>query len=189
MNINTATYWDEIHESETEEWRDYPFTFECVEQEVSSSDEVVELGCGTGILAKKIADKVFSYRGFDISKIAAEKAKAKGINAAQLDATVDEIPKGDVLIALEFLEHFKDEELAEMLPRIKEAASKALFAVPNDCLGNEDCKEHYQKFSKESFRELLTQYYEDVVIIDYVDKVKNKPMLPTLFAICRRQRK
>lgn len=188
MNINTAEYWNKVYESE-EDWRVYPKTFEFILDEIQSGSEVVEIGCGTGILGEMIHKKAY-YVGYDISKIAVQKAQSKGVNAFVLDASKEEIQNGDLLIAAEFLEHFTDEELAVILPRFRDAAPKAIYAVPNDCLGHKACEEHYQKWNKETFRKFLSNYYYDVIILDYKDKIPSlNAELDTLFAICRRQSK
>lgn len=187
-NINTAEYWNKVYDTE-EEWRDYPFTFECVVDEISETDRVLEYGCGVGILGKQIQDKAAYYLGMDISSSAAAKANARGVKAIPFDVLKEPCPVEDVAVALEFLEHFKDDELDLILTKISQSADKGIFAVPNNHLGNDVCKEHYQKFTKQSFKELLSKYYDDVFVVDYDENIPKIGKLPTLFAICKGGRK
>ena len=191
-NINSKAYWDRIYLEEKKEWRNYPLCFEFVVDEISPSDIVIELGCGTGILGKMIADKAFYYTGYDISGIAVKKAKDRGLYALQFDIMkqpicVNEqtIVTSSVIVATEFLEHFTYTELIKILPKICAAAPKAIFAVPNDCLDNSQCREHYQCFEKKSLKNLLQHYYKDIMIVEFVEVIPKVGRLPTLFAVCK----
>lgn len=199
-NINTAEYWDEVH-SKKETWRTYPTTFEMIVNEVGTYQCVLEYGCGTGILAEMLVKNNNGYYGIDISYEAVTLTnirlnKIVGKYSIALHSNILESNlelSGTIAIATEFLEHFKDEELKIIMPKIVNSAPKAIFCVPNDCLGNEICKEHYQKWNKESFRAFLRLYYEDVYILDFIEKYKTEDglyvTLPTLMAVCWREHK
>lgn len=188
-NINTPEYWDNIHLTE-EEWRNYPDTFEMIYNEVGTNQRVVEFGCGTGILAEILGKNNNLVIGLDISKEAVIKFNKRNrsfdVLAYSADIRllpIDNIPLANVVIATEFLEHFTDQELEIIMPKIRYSAPKAIFCVPNDCLGNDECKEHYQKWNRETFKSFLKQYYDCVLVFSYIEKSLR---LPTLMAVCRR---
>lgn len=194
QNINTAEYWDNIH-SLKEEWRTYPNTFEMISNEVGSNQRVIEFGCGTGILAEILGRNSNAVLGIDISKEAAIQFNKRNRQFDILAYSADlvsmplvNVPRGSIAIATEFLEHFKDEELEIIMTKIVYSADKAIFCVPNDCLGNDVCKEHYQKWSKKSFKEFLLKYYTKVLVISFIEKFVAKDQtiiqLPTLMAVC-----
>ena len=192
-NINTAEYWNKVYSSE-KDWRAYTRTFEMICNEVGSNQKVIEFGCGTGRLAEKLAKEGNSVLGIDISKTACIKfnERTEGLDAIAYDANLLLMPKvnfhsGSVAVATEFLEHFKDEELEILMPKIVHAADKAIFCVPNDCLGSDDCKEHYQNFTRSDFKSFLLKYYYKVSVIEFIEQFRESEtfiQLPTLFALC-----
>lgn len=145
MNINTKEYWDKTY-SEDDGIRDYDKTFEYICLELKPEDSVIEFGCGKGILGKRIIEQGNQYIGFDLSEVAVKEAVKNGVNATVFDVLKNAINvKRDVVIATEFLEHFTDEELKTVMQKILKVADRGIFSVPDDCLGKEEWKEHYQK--------------------------------------------
>jgi SAM-dependent methyltransferase len=195
-NINTAEYWDSVH-SKNEVWRTYPTTFEYICNEVGEFKTVVEFGCGTGFLAVLLAKNFNTVFGYDISKEAITKFNTNNFESAfgcQCDLLkVEKVVMGNIAVATEFLEHFTNEELKIIMPKIVRSCPKAIFCVPNDCLGNDVCKEHYQKWNKESFRKFLQEYYVDAVVFSFIEKYTAKDNtyieLPVLMAVCWRNSK
>ena len=192
-NINTPEYWNNVYKHE-EEWRLYPNTFEMISNVVGSKQRVIEFGCGTGILAYILAENKNNVIGLDISTQACFKynkrnmtSEAVAYQANLLIMPSVNVPSGTIAVASEFLEHFTDEELNIIMPKIKYAAPKAIFCVPNDCLDNDQCDEHYQRFTKDSLRSFLSKYYNKVLVIDFIDQFnsyKGLVRLPVLMAVC-----
>src|SRR6056297_3351150 len=145
MNINTKEYWNKTYR-EDDGIRDYATTFEYICLDLQPKERVIEFGCGKGILGKRITEQGNFYTGLDFSEVAVDEANALDVNAFVYDVLKDNnILTSDVAIATEFLEHFTDEELKIVMQKITSTANRSIFSVPDDCLGNDEWKEHYQK--------------------------------------------
>lgn len=100
---------------------------------VSASDNVLDIGCGNGALIYDVAKKVKNAVGIDIENKNIEKAKRKhsvqNIKYIVGDATRDlGAEKFDVIILSNVLEHI--EHRVEFLKNIKHIAKKYLIRVP-----------------------------------------------------------
>lgn len=100
---------------------------------ISSSDRVLDIGCGNGSLAKDIAGKAKTVLGVDIDPNLIEKAKRKNpapnLEYRALDATKDlSNEKFDVIVMSNVLEHI--DKRVEFLKGIHGLADKYLFRVP-----------------------------------------------------------
>jgi SAM-dependent methyltransferase len=199
-NINTAEYWNELYKNEINNfnfWRKYPETVKRVADLISNKDikSVLELGCGYSSIHTCFHRK---YLGLDISKTIIkymiEEYKTKGNRFGfenhnfkycdVLNGLTHECAEYDVVIATEFLKHFKDNELEKIFNNLKQFNfKKSIFVVPDNCLGNDECKEHYQKWDKNTFQIFLEKYYKDVKITSYVDEW-GSIKLPCLLAEC-----
>jgi 2-polyprenyl-6-hydroxyphenyl methylase / 3-demethylubiquinone-9 3-methyltransferase len=71
---------------------------------------LVDVGCGAGLLAPRVADKGYRHLGVDLVSSALEQARAHGVVAVHGDATALPLPDGcaDVVSAGEVLEHVTD---------------------------------------------------------------------------------
>jgi len=174
-NINTKEFWDNIHEKEIDSpWRTYPTTFDFILKtlKLGTNGKVVELGCGTGVLAKRIIEECGNdYFGIDISGVSKEKIEHMGGHFTQADImnlNIETKGFAGYLIATEFLEHFEDPEyIIKHTKQFLKEDGVAIFAVPNNILGHEDLEEHYQKFTHDSIKELFSKYYKVVKIAQY----------------------
>lgn len=85
-------------------------------------DSIVELGCGTGQLAKLLYEEGYegSYTGYDFSYVAVKAAKKKvpnEFNFRIVDLVEEDFEKAQLYIACEFLEHVeKDWEVLLKIP-------------------------------------------------------------------------
>jgi len=168
MNINTKEYWDKTY-LEDEGVRNYETTFEYICLDLKPNESVVEFACGKGLLGKQIQDQGNKYIGVDISEVAVKEAKKNRVNAYVSDILKNKFyfEKYDFVVATEFLEHFKNNELKIIMEKIVSIADRGIFSVPDDCLGHEEWEEHYQKFTQESLKNFLQKYYENVVVFSY----------------------
>jgi len=156
-NINTVEHWSHAYRREGEySWLTYPKCFKLIQE----------------------------IKGIDLSDVAINLCKKKFpamFSAAMIPPIPEETDSYDWIIATEFLEHFNfpDKVLAECV----RVAPNAIFSVPDDMLNNQECPEHYQCFNKQSLKNLLGKYYENVKIIHFIDEF-NKICLPTMLAVC-----
>ena len=138
MNPTTAIYYNNIYSKSKEYAKDNPEQsvyynlFSDVVSMVPSGASVVELGCGTGLLAKMLIENGFHYvEGIDFSKVAIKKAKEINVQQQSLFKIADIYtykPKKDAtVICLETLEHLEyDIKVIENLPKCN-----FIFSVPN----------------------------------------------------------
>lgn len=102
-------------------------------ENISPQEEVLDIGCGNGALARAVAEKAKRVTAIDIEENKIEEAKKKhgreNVEYLVGDAT-RKIPgaKFDVVILSNVLEHIK--ERTEFLNKIKGLAPKILIRVP-----------------------------------------------------------
>jgi len=98
---------------------------------LASGKSIFEVGCGSGILAQRIGERVGSldYYGFDISRVAIDAALAKGIAGATFSCgTFDSVPeeilsKSEIIISLGVIDWLSPNELQ----RLAEISKNKLF--------------------------------------------------------------
>lgn len=100
---------------------------------ISETDEVLDIGCGQGALANDIASRAKHVTGIDIVenkiKIAREKYQSSNISFIYGDATKDLTDKKfDIIVLSNVLEHI--EHRVDFLKKIKGLATKYLIRVP-----------------------------------------------------------
>lgn len=189
MNLNLQPgYWDRVWEQEKEHtWRRYPGCFGRICWAVGHLNEVLELGCGTGVLARQLVMFGNAVTGLDISAVAIAQLPPdiKGVVG-----TLPEIPlpdhSFDVVVGTEVLEHLDDDATCvREVVRVLRPGGRAYFAVPNDCLGPDEEPEHVRKYTPESLEALLSPY-GTVFMETFVDEfsVPSGQMiaLPTILA-------
>ena len=185
-NVNSVDHWNNIWQKEgLKTWRKYPMTYSIITDLLLESNfkKVLDVGCGNGVLLSKIKCLGFDVFGVDISDVAINQLKQYH-NIDGIACKVPPVPKGyyDCIVASEFLEHFNVPDKV-LLDFVKHSDS-LIVAVPNNVLGNDECNEHYQKFNKNSLRDLLERYYINVEVLDIVDSF-DQIQLPVLIAKCR----
>jgi SAM-dependent methyltransferase len=100
---------------------------------LDENDVVLDIGCGNGHLAKKVAEKVRKVVAIDFSerniKTAKEKHIAENVEYILGDATTYELNDNfDAIILSNVLEHIKDR--VEFLKKIKKLSNKILIRIP-----------------------------------------------------------
>ncbi|GEM_PF-1420381 len=188
-NVNLKPgYWDKIWRQEgTATWRRYPGCFGRICWAVGHFNEVLELGCGTGVLAHRLLDFGNIVTGLDISEaaIAQLPPEIKGV-VATLPAIPLPDQSFDVIVATETLEHIDDDHACvEQAVRVLRPGGRAYFAVPNNCLGPDEDSEHRRKYTPETIEALLSPYGQ-VFIETFTDEFVVAPgqivALPTILA-------
>jgi 2-polyprenyl-3-methyl-5-hydroxy-6-metoxy-1,4-benzoquinol methylase len=189
-NINLQpNYWNQVWDKEnTATWRRYPGCFGRICWAVGHLNEVLELGCGAGILARQLLEFGNTVTALDISEVAIAQLpkEIKGVVS-----TLPDIPFSDdsfdVVVATEILEHIDDDRACvREAVRVLRPGGRAYFAVPNDCLGPEEEPEHVRKYTQETLEALLSPYGY-IFIETFIDEFMVSPSqliaLPTMLAV------
>jgi len=186
LNLNNKDYWNFVYDKEgTNTWRVYPKTNQKILEEIKQNKLILELGCGMGVLAKQLIQNKNEYIGIDISdrpKQTIHRAGGLFIQENILEFEKTSYKIFDYVIATEFLEHFEDpNQILKITKQFLAPSGTALFAVPNNVLGNDECKEHHQKFTPNTITELFYKHFKHVEIKEYLDFIPNtKLALPTI---------
>lgn len=153
MNEADPSVYNEMYRNDDATFDDparspYLPVFEAVVDRVRrfGSKRVLEVGCGSGTLARMLIDAGIEYRGFDIAEVGVEKARIRAHGAAELfvgDATDPACYSRpyDTVVCVEVLEHIAG-DLA-VIQRWRPASS-FVCTVPNF-----DYPTHVRKFVRE----------------------------------------
>ncbi len=94
---------------------------------------VLDLGCGDGIFLALLKEKGIEGCGLDISEVAVEKAKSRGLSAKQFDFSQNRLPFADnsfdSAVLLDVLEHLYQPQ--NVLKETARVANEVVVAVPN----------------------------------------------------------
>lgn len=102
---------------------------------IDDGSKVLDIGCGDGYFGEfLVKNKKVDYTGSDISDVALQAAKDRGLNVIQLDASSDlgKFAPGsfDYIIMSEFIEHIPNsEDILRIAGRI--AKKGVLISIPN----------------------------------------------------------
>lgn len=95
---------------------------------------LLEVGCGPGWALEVFRESGFEVRGLDLSEVAVEAARGRGLDVVQADFLASELrAEADIVVALEVLEHVLDPLLA--LGRLAGAVrpgGRLLVSLPNE---------------------------------------------------------
>lgn len=153
-------YWDGVWGEEgLSTWRTYPNLFGKILEAVSPKSRVLDVGCGNGVLLRKLAvERGCDCVGLDISSVAIKSLKE--INLSGVVARLPRLPFTescfDTVIATEVLEHIQDpsKALQEMKRTIK-PGGLLICSVPNECMTTDECDEHLHDFDLSAFSNLI----------------------------------
>ncbi len=174
-NINSADYWDKIWEQEGENtWRDFSNKYQYIISLVPDNTRVLDIGCGVGLLLRKLkeARPGIEGTGADISAQAVAFVKKHGFSGVVGGFPTLDLPSGtfDVILATEVLEHLsKPEQAVAEVIRLMKPDGQAILTVPDDCLGPDVEVQHLWQFNRESFGALLTPHFEKVELTSIPD--------------------
>lgn len=136
----------------------------------SSAKEILEIGCGEGLLLGKLQtqfpDKAWS--GIDGSHKAASMAKEKGLQVNQGLILNDQssIPEQDVIMLINVIEHIENiDSFIELLKKRLRSNGRIVFCLPIQDFGGYDLAfaEHVWHFTTKHFLQLLTNHKLAVV--------------------------
>jgi len=97
---------------------------------------VLEVDCGPGVLAKRMQDRGAQVTGTDLSHVAVERARAKGIPVQRVDVDTEALPfpdsAFDTVVSNSMIEHrfFPERSLDECV-RVLEPSGRFIVCLPN----------------------------------------------------------
>jgi 2-polyprenyl-3-methyl-5-hydroxy-6-metoxy-1,4-benzoquinol methylase len=99
----------------------YAFDFGYFEPFLSSTDRVLDFGCGNGAMTRLIAGHVRKVEGIEVNASAAQIARTSGLT---IYSSLNELPAGasyDAVVSNHVLEHVRDvpSTLEQLRPRIR----------------------------------------------------------------------
>jgi methionine biosynthesis protein MetW len=122
-------------------WRQADDTFDIerldlIARRVTAGEKVLEVDCGPGVLAKMMQERGAEVIGTDLSIVAVERARAKGIVAQQVDVDTEPLPFADAsfdtVVSNSMIEHrfFPEKSLDECM-RVLKSGGKFIVCLPN----------------------------------------------------------
>lgn len=184
-NINTREYWDEVYKKELQKGggstRNLEYRTNAALNYVSRLIKerqmpvvVLEVGCGTGELSKKLFDAGAYVVGIDISEVAIAYAIKNNAGPDYYQADIFTMrPKFrgfDVVIANEFIEHWEDVYLTfDTLFSAVKSKGTLFFSVPHRAGKTAHWKEHYYYFDTEVLYQHMIRQCEEMTFLRHDD--------------------
>jgi methionine biosynthesis protein MetW len=122
-------------------WRKADDTFDMerlnlIASRVFPGENVLEVDCGPGVLAKLMQQRGAKVTGTDLSMVAVERARAKGIEAYQVDIDTEPLPFADAtfdtVVSNSMIEHrFFPERSFDECVRVLKPGGKFIVCLPN----------------------------------------------------------
>jgi SAM-dependent methyltransferase len=168
-NRNTESYWDHLWKLEGHASpRLYPELFAKICDLVPRGAQVVDIGCGIGILLDMLTKKKkidgfgidFAGRAIAILKDRWLEGEAQDIANLQLNHFP---PEDTVVVCTETIEHLDDQRFEKLLAESKKCR-QAIFTTPDGHLSGTPEGEHVREFSIESLNEILLKHWNTVTV-------------------------
>jgi 2-polyprenyl-3-methyl-5-hydroxy-6-metoxy-1,4-benzoquinol methylase len=176
---NSPGHWDaRLAETWDAPVRQWPTKNELIASLTNPGEWILDIGCGDGGILRSL--KARGYRnlhGLEISDYAVSRLRAEGIemHSGMLPAATLPLAAFDVVIASQVLEHvIRRRRFLTEIRRLLKPGGRALFFVPDDCLGPIDESEHVVKFTARTFRKCLETRFRVVELRSMKDV--NHPM-------------
>ena len=132
--MNLADFYDAY-------WRQADDTFDLerldlIAKRVNAGEHVLEVDCGPGVLARRMQERGAHVIGTDLSGVAVERARAKGIEAQQVDVDTSALPFADgsfdTVVSNSMIEHrFFPERTLDECVRVLRPGGKFIVCLPN----------------------------------------------------------
>jgi methionine biosynthesis protein MetW len=132
--MNLTAYYDAY-------WRQADDTFDqdrlaLLAKHVGPGDHVLEVDCGPGVLAAQMRDKGADVEATELSSVAVERARAKGIPCTQIDIDTEPLPfeanRFDVVVSNSAIEHrFFCEKAFDECVRVLRSGGRFVVCLPN----------------------------------------------------------
>jgi len=107
-----------------------------IAKHIDPGENVLEVDCGPGVLAKMMQERGAHVTGTDLSIVAVERAQAKGIMARQVDVDTEPLPfpdaSFDTVVSNSMIEHrFFPERSFDECARVLRPGGKFVVCLPN----------------------------------------------------------
>lgn len=132
--MNLVAYYDAY-------WQQADDTFDqerlaLLAKHVRADEEVLEVDCGPGVLAAQLRDRGAIVTATDLSAVAVERARAKGIDCRQVILDEEPLPfddgRFDVVVSNSAIEHrFYHEKAFDECVRVLKPGGRFVLCLPN----------------------------------------------------------
>ena len=162
MNPNTTEFWNKYYKSSNRSYEHMKKTrtrFNLIIKEVSKhlriNSQILDLGCGNGLMSYEFRKEQIYYKGVDFSEVAIKEAKKNSPNFdfEIVDLNKYEIKENyDIILILDVLEHIDNPERL-----LEQALKKGKIIIINSPFKDTiKDKTHIHEFGKEFFSKYLT---------------------------------
>lgn len=136
---------------------------------LSKDKLILDVGCGTGAIIKKLNEAGYKAQGVDVSEEALKYCRQKGLQVIQGGA--DRLPFADnyfdAVISLDMLEHLKDDRKAvEEISRVIKPGGYLIITVPAHQFlwsSHDEFLHHERRYNKKEILALFDQNFEIVL--------------------------
>jgi len=186
-NINTAKYWDKVWRTDTSD-RDYQELFQLICDRIPAGSRVLDVGCGMGILARRLREtRGASVMALDFSAHACRALAAEGFETIVSKLPAIPVPDQsfDVAVCTEVLEHLDHPErtLTQMF-RVVRRGGLVMCSAPDDALHPHRELEHQTAFTRQRFEQLMGTMGDNFEVIQ--GRVEQSDQPNFLLGILRR---
>lgn len=164
-----ADYWDTVWQDEFLKGRErdeqYAQTFKEVVDQVSEGAKVADVGCGAGVLMKRLREtKRAECTGYDFSEQAVEIIHKNGFEGRVVDVRNFDVNgdsgKFDVVVATHVLEHMQDDkQFLNLLKALCKKGGQVIIATPSNP-DIQDIVEHVRGYNDQEMSILMASVFE-----------------------------
>lgn len=170
MNINTAAFYDDywggdgcksyLRDRQLDEIAQY-----IVQRIGRNTADVIDLGGGISRVARFAKQAGHYPMVVDFSQAAIDAMRAVGIPGMVYDLTKWRgriLARADVVTCTEVLEHIEEPE--RVVKMAAAHAPRAIFTVPDNCMGPDECATHLGTYDAGALRKLLSLHWNQIYV-------------------------
>ncbi|MEI8361404.1 MAG: class I SAM-dependent methyltransferase [bacterium] len=136
---------------------------------ISREQKIIDIGCGTGAVMKKLSDSGYQVEGIDNSLDALSYCQQKGLTVSNGTAEKIDVPNDycDVVISLDVLEHLdNDKSAVTEFHRILKTGGYVIATVPAHQFlwsYHDEALHHKRRYGQAEFNGLFAEGFEVVI--------------------------